>query len=294
MTHILVFGKNGQLATALAKSPANTEFKLNFIGSSEFNLIKHVSVIYDYIMNYNQIDAVINASAFTNVDKAERHGAEHAWILNALAPEQMAKACKARNIPLFHVSTDSVFKGTKTGAYRPDDPVDPVNFYGATKLEGEQYIQRVGCAGSIFRTSWVFSNTGHNFVNAMLALAEKHNQIKVVNDQIGLPIYAPDLAQALLQAAYKMLTNPTRKFDPVYHIVGGGTPICRYKFAKLILRTAGLNTQVTPISSTEFAAPAPRPANAVLDTRSFTSTFGIILPDWQSGLKTMLANIGQE
>jgi len=293
VTNILVFGKNGQLATALANTRIGTEIKLDFIGSFEFNLIEHISDIYRYIINYGQVDAVINASAYTNVDKAEIQGAEHAWILNALAPEQMARACKTRGIPFFHVSTDSIFSGTKTGAYRPDDKADPVNFYGVTKLEGERLIQSVNCAGSIFRTSWVFSDTGHNFVNAMVALADKYPEIKVVNDQLGLPIYAPDLAQALLQATAKMIANPAQKFAPIYHIVGGGKPIFRYEFTKLIMRTAGLQTKIAPISSAQFAAPAPRPANAVLDTRSFTSTFGIILPDWRLGLKQMLLNNGK-
>ncbi|MCF6292719.1 MAG: dTDP-4-dehydrorhamnose reductase [Robiginitomaculum sp.] len=289
MTRILVFGKNGQLATALAAASTGTEFKLGFTGSSEFNLIKQVSDIYSYIANYNRVDAVINASAYTNVDKAEMSGAEDAWILNALAPEQMAKACKTLGIPFFHVSTDSVFSGKKPSAYQPDDPVDPVNFYGITKLEGERLIQAVGCNGTIFRTSWVFSKPGHNFVNAMVALADKHRQITVVNDQLGLPIYAPDLAQALLQAAGKTIANPARKFDPIYHIVGGGKPICRYEFAKLIMRTASLETKVAPISSAQFAAPAPRPKNAVLDTRSFTATFKAELPNWRVGLKHMLS-----
>lgn len=293
MTRILVFGKHGQLATALAEASKNTGFKLDFTGSSEFNLIEQITDIYDYIVNSTTINAVINASAYTNVDKAEMQGAEDAWVLNALAPEQMAKACKARKIPFFHVSTDSVFNGNKTAAYLPDDPVAPVNFYGLTKLKGERLIQDVGCAGSIFRTSWVFSKTGHNFVNAMLALAKKHTRIQVVDDQLGLPVYAPDLARALLQAVDKMISNPTQKFDPAYHIVGGGSPINRYEFAKLIMQTAGLKIKVDPISSAQFAAPAPRPQNAVLDTRSFTSTFKVELPDWRIGLKQMLSESGK-
>ncbi|MCF6220559.1 MAG: dTDP-4-dehydrorhamnose reductase [Robiginitomaculum sp.] len=289
MTRILVFGKSGQLATALQGASTGTDFELEFTSSFEFNLIEHISDIYNYISNYKPIDAVINASAYTNVDKAEMCGAEDAWVLNALAPEQMAKACEARGIPFFHVSTDSVFSGKKTGAYRPNDPLDPVNFYGVTKLEGERLIQQTGCTGTIFRTSWVFSKTGHNFVNAMVTLADKHRQIKVVSDQLGLPVYALDLAQALLQAAGKIIANPAQKFDPVYHIVGGGQAINKYEFAKLIMRTASLETKVAPISSAQFAAPAPRPKNAVLDTRSFTATFKAELPDWRAGLKHMLS-----
>jgi len=292
VTRILVFGKNGQLATALADVASGTEFDLEFIGSYEFNLIEQASDIYNYITNFMSIDAVINASAYTDVDKAEMQGAKDAWILNTLAPEQMAKACKVRGIPFFHVSTDSVFNGNKSAAYRPDDAVDPVNFYGLTKLEGERLVRSVGGHNIIFRTSWVFSKTGHNFVNAMLALARKHTHIKVVDDQTGLPIYAPDLAQALLHAAGKIISNPAQATDPVYHIAGGGQSINRYEFAKLIMRTAGLKTQVEPISSAEFDAPAPRPKNAVLDTRSFTSTFGAGIPDWKIGLREMLSKGG--
>lgn len=291
MTRILVFGKNGQLAQALADIAKRTEHQLAFFGSSEFNLIKQLPDIYRYIVGNNPIDAVINASAYTNVDKAEIQGAEDAWVLNALAPEQMAKACKTLGIPFLHVSTDSVFNGKKAEAYRPDDPVEPANFYGLTKLEGERLIRAVDGTGSIFRTSWVFSKTGHNFVKAMLALAQKHNSINVVDDQFGLPIYAPELAKALLLVLTNLRANPAQNYDPVYHIAGGGHAICRYEFAKTILKTAGLGTHVKPISSIQFAAPAPRPKNAVLDTASFTSTFDVELADWRDGLNTMLSGV---
>jgi len=293
MTRILVFGKNGQLATALAKTQfgaqTSPEFNLKFVGSSEFNLIKQVTDIYKYILTVKPIDGVINASAYTDVDKAEIHGAEDAWVLNALAPEQMAKACKALNIPFFHVSTESVFAGVKSTSYKPNSAVSPANFYGLTKLEGEHMVQAVNGIGAIFRTSWVFSNTGHNFVTAIRGVARKHKTIQVVADQMGLPTHASDLANALLDAVRFTLANPYKKFDPVYHIAGGGVPISRFDFARLIVQSAGLKTRVEPITSSQFAAIAPRPKNAVLDTESFTSTFGIDMPDWQIGLKHMFS-----
>lgn len=292
MTRILVFGKKGQLATALAEACAGTEFELIFVGSSKFNLINQVSDIYNYIINIASIDGVINASAYTDVDKAEMLGAEPAWILNALAPKHMAKACKARGIPFFHVSTESVFNGNHLAPYRPTDTTNPANFYGLTKLEGERLVRLVCGASYIFRTSWVFSDTGQNFVKSMLRVASKHKTMHVVKDQTGLPTYAPDLAYAVLQAAGKIMTSPSQAFDPVYHIAGGGCTINRYDFAKLILHTAGLKTRVIPISSQQFAAPAPRPKNAGLDSASFTSTFGVDLPDWRIGLKHMLSKVG--
>jgi len=292
VTRILVFGKNGQLATALAEVNVNAKFQLKFIGSSEFNLIGQITDIYDYIINIASIDGVINASAYTDVDKAEMQGSENAWILNALAPEQMAKACKARNIPFFHVSTESVFAGKNSTPYLTTSKEIPANFYGFSKLEGERLVQLVNGTGTIFRTSWVFSNTGHNFVKAMLRVAKKYETIQVVEDQTGLPTYAPDLANAILKASRYTFANPSIKLDQVYHIAGGGTPTNRYDFAKLIIQSVGLKTRVEPISSKQFSAIAPRPQYAVLDTGSFTSTFGVDLPDWQIGLKHMLAKVG--
>ena len=292
MIRILVFGKNGQLATALAEASVGAKFQLKFIGSSEFNLIDQITDIYDFILNSRSIDGVINASAYTDVDKAEMQGSESAWTLNALAPKQMAKACKARNIPFFHVSTESVFAGKNSTPYHTTCNETPANFYGFTKLEGERLVQLVNGTGTIFRTSWVFSNTGHNFVKAMLRVAKKYETIQVVDDQTGLPTYAPDLANAILKAIRYTFANPSIKLDQVYHIAGGGTPINRYDFAKLIIQSVGLKTRVEPISSKQFAAIAPRPQYAVLDTGSFTSTFGVDLPDWQIGLKHMLAKVG--
>ena len=292
MTCILVFGKNGQLATALAEASVGTEFQLEFVSSFEFNLIKQAADIQEYIANEASIDGVINASAYTNVDKAEMQAPEEAWVLNALAPEKMAKACKARNIPFFHVSTESVFDGENSTPYAPNCAVNPANFYGLTKLEGERLVLAVNGTGAIFRTSWVFSNTGDNFVKIILGLAKKHKTIQVVHDQIGLPTFAPDLANALLTAARYTLANPAKKLDPVYHIAGGGMFISRYDFAKYIIQSVGLKTKVEPISSQQFAAIAPRPHNAVLDTGSFTSTFGVDLPDWKIGLKHILSKVG--
>jgi len=292
VTRILVFGKNGQLATALAATSVGAEFQLEFVSSSEFNLINQVTDISEYITNETSIDGVINASAYTHVDKAEMQAPEDAWVLNALAPEKMAKACKVRNIPFFHVSTESVFDGENTTPYTPNCAVNPANFYGLTKLEGERLVQAVNGAGAIFRTSWLFSNAGDNFVKIILGLAKKHKTIRVVHDQIGLPTYAPDLANALLKAVRYTLANPAKKLDPVFHIAGGGMSINRYDFAKYIIQSVGLKTKVKPISSQQFAATAPRPHNAVLDTGSFTSTFGSDLPDWKIGLKHMLSKVG--
>ncbi len=292
MTRILVFGKNGQLATALAKAEFGSEIELIFIGSTEFNLIQNVLGIHQYIINSNSFDAVINASAYTDVDKAEMQNAQDAWVLNALVPRQMAQACKLLQIPFIHVSTESVFSGLETTPYTPTSKTNPANFYGLTKLKGEYWVNAVNGMGAVFRTSWVFSNTGNNFVKTILRVAKKNDVIQVVDDQIGLPIYAPDLAAALLAVIRFTVSRPTEKLYPTYHIAGGGRPINRYDYAKLIVQLSGLKTNIVPISSNQFAAIAPRPKNAVLDTGSFTSKFNIDLPDWQIGLKHMFSKVG--
>lgn len=293
MPRILVFGKNGQLASALAVAAVSAEYQLAFFGHSEFNLIEQVNGIRDFIGNYDGIDCVINASAYTNVDKAEQADWQAAVKLNTLAVSQMAQACQKKNIPFIHISTESVFDGHKNEAYLPTDKTCPANFYGLTKYLGEDFTHRTGGRNIILRTSWVFANTGHNFVKAILNAASKNKTIQVVDDQIGLPTYAPVLANAVLAVANKMIAEPDAQLDFIYHIAGGGPQIDRSKFAELIIQMTGLSTKVEPISSERFAAPAPRPKNAVLDTESFTSTFDLELPNWQLGLKHMLSRIGQ-
>ncbi len=290
MPQVLVFGKNGQLAQALARCGAlDGKVSLKFIGSSQFNLDTQLFDIYKLITKYNNIDAVINAAAYTNVDRAETSGCEQAYRLNALAPEQIAKACNAINIPLLHISTDCVFDGNMRIAYKPKDKASPINFYGQSKLDGEIFIRNNGERNTTFRTSWVFSPQGQNFFGTMLRLAKEKPSISVVNDQIGSPTYADHLAKALLHACQTMIDNPLMRLAPIYHIAGTGTPVSRYEFASKIFETAKLKIKLNPISSDSFGAAAQRPTFCALDTESFEREFDYKLPNWQDGLRQAIS-----
>ena len=291
MMRVLVFGKNGQLARALARN-ANIDknVSLRFVSSSTLDLSTQLSDISTVISNKKNIDAVINAAAYTNLDNAETRDCQKAYALNALAPEQMAKACKTKNIPFVHLSTDCVFGGNKRVPYKPNDKPGPINFYGYSKYEGEKFVRAVGGRSIVFRTSWVFSPEGQNFFGTMLKLAQKNSTINVVDDQIGSPTYADHLARALLHACTTITRNKNRTFAPLYHIAGTGAPVSRYHLAKQIFKMAGLKTDVRPISSTQFAAAAQRPAYCALDSASFERDFGYNLPNWQDGLKLAVSN----
>jgi len=285
MTTFLVFGHHGQLAQALARQASSAGVTLKFMGSAEFNLENNLAQIPDLISKFSNCDGIINAAAYTNVDKAEHEDCLRAYALNVQAPSQMAKACRAQNLPFLHVSTDCVFSGDKTMPYTCQDQPNPVNFYGYTKLLGERAIAKIGGRSCVFRTSWVFSPQGKNFFTVMLNLGRTGNPIKAVNDQIGSPTYADDLACALLHAAQKMAKNPQMKHPQIVHIAGKGAPVSRYDFARAIFMAAGLPVNISPISSEAFGATAQRPAYCALDTADFEATFSYQLEEWRSGLK---------
>jgi len=285
MISLLVFGRNGQLAQALTRTAEKSGVKLRFMGAAEFNLENRLRQIPDLIAKYGNIDGVLNTAAYTNVDNAEYQDCEQAFVLNTEAPAHMASACKALNLPFLHVSTDCVFRGAGSTPYNTHDETTPVNFYGYTKLLGEQAVQAIGGRSCVFRTSWVFSPQGKNFFTVMLGLGRAGKSIKVVDDQIGSPTYADDLASALLHAAKQMIARPHEKVPPIAHICGKGAPVSRYDFARAIFAQAGIPLNIAPVSSKTFGATAQRPAYCALDTSGFEATFDYELQDWRSGLK---------
>ena len=296
MTRILVFGRNGQLARALAACGGSAGVEIERAGSSEFNLRYHFTDIIDFI-GEKTCHAVINAAAWTDVDAAESGAAEQAWILNALAPAHMARACANKQIPFIHVSTESVFDGRKATPYRPDDPPCPANFYGVSKLEGERAVQSSGAHAAIVRTSWVFADEGKNFISAILAAARKKPQLNVVNDQTGIPTYAPDLARALLALCQNMLDKPQTNQTDILHFTSAGPPVSRFDYARNILKLAGVSTQVLPISSARYGAPAPRPSNAVLgngklDSSALRAMLSARPQDWRETLARITTVMG--
>ena len=274
---ILVFGKTGQVATelqALADVVA--------MGRGDADLAVRgqcATAISKYAPT-----AVINAAAYTAVDKAECER-DLAFAINGDAVAEMAAACVEHGIPFVHISTDYVFDGSGDTPWRPDDATGPLGIYGASKLAGEEAIRVSGASFAILRTSWVFSPYGQNFVKTMLRLSETRGELTVVADQFGGPTPAKAIAQACL-AIVAMLQNEPSK-SGVYHFAG--TPTVSWcEFAQAVFAAAGKSTKVLPIPSSDYPTPARRPSNSRLDCSQTSAVFGIEQPDWRPEIARIL------
>jgi len=289
---VLVLGRTGQLAQALAEArPA--DMRLNFAGREECDLESPHAVAATIARHAP--DAVINAAAYTAVDRAETER-ELAYRVNAMAVAAAARSCTQAGAALVHPSTDYVFDGAWPGGYREADPTGPLNAYGASKLAGEE-AARSGCPRSVtLRTSWVFSPWGRNFVTTMLRLAAARPRLGVVADQRGKPTSALDLAEACL--AVLRVAVPAPADSPVwglYHYAGAAA--CNWaEFAEGIFaaghRRLGVPIPlVEPISGRDYPTPARRPAHSVLDCRKFEAAFGLSCVPWQDALSPVLDRI---
>ncbi len=231
-------------------------------------------------------DVVINAAAWTAVDKAESEEAA-AHVVNAAAPAAMARAAAARDLPFLHISTDYVFDGAGTAPFSPDHPVAPLGAYGRSKLAGERGVQAAGGRQVILRTSWVVSAHGTNFVRTMLRLGAERPSLNVVADQIGGPTPAADIADALYRIAAGLCAG---KPGGVHHF--SGAPDTSWAdFAREIMARAGLACVINDIPSSAYPTPARRPLNSRLDCRALATTFGIDRPDWRAGLNAILKEL---
>lgn len=235
------------------------------------------------LSNYSP-DAVINAAAYTAVDKAESEP-ERALAINATGPENLALACAELAIPFLHISTDFVFDGKKAGPYRETDPLGPLSVYGSSKAEGEARVAAIGGKFLILRTAWVFGGE-QNFVATMLRLGETLDELKIVDDQRGGPTASADIATTLLQMAERA-TSPGFADWGIYHY-SGAPSLSWYGFAQAIF--AGRDTPVLyPIPTEEYPTPAARPKNSVLDCSRIKQVFDIDQPDWRTALSRLLA-----
>ena len=278
---ILVFGKTGQLARELAlRAPADTRFL-----SRDMVDLADPSACEAAILEAKP-SAVINAAAYTAVDRAEDEE-DLATGVNGAAPGAMAEACAQLQIPFVHVSTDYVFDGMGEAPFSPAAPTQPLGAYGRSKEAGERAIQASGAVYAILRTSWVFSAHGSNFMKTMLRLAETRDHLNVVADQIGGPTPASAIAQACL-VIVKQLTEQPRK-SGLYHF-SGAPDVSWAEFAREIFRQAGKSIEVTGIPTSDYPTPAKRPANSRLDCTSLSS-FGLARPDWRLGVSNILAEL---
>jgi dTDP-4-dehydrorhamnose reductase len=239
-------------------------------------------------------DFIINAAAYTAVDKAESEP-ELAFAVNATAVSYLAAIAEEKNAELIHISTDYVFDGKKNVPYRPDDEVNPKSVYGKSKAAGEQAIVTSGCCAAIFRTAWLYSEFGNNFVKTMLRLADEGKEIKVVNDQYGSPTSAEDLAREILY--YICMKNKNPKFKnqeqkkyTIYHYTNQGTTTW-FEFARKIMELNGKSCKVLPVSTAEYFTVAFRPPYSVLDLSETMQEINLPIPSWEDGLQRMLENI---
>ena len=281
MRGLLVFGESGQVARELRRLAPEAEYLARDRADLAFpdRCAEMIAAL--------RPRAVINAAAYTAVDRAEEER-DLAHRINVLAPGAMAAAAAGLGVPFLHVSTDYVFDGGGDRPRSETDPTGPLGVYGATKLAGERAVAATGGQWAILRTSWVFSAHGTNFVRTMLRLAGRREELGVVADQTGGPTPAADIARALLVIAEAMLAD--RRRGGLYHFAGR-PDVTWAGFAREIFRQAGLNCRVRDIATADYPTPARRPANSRLDCGRIGRDFGIERPDWRAGLAAVLKEL---
>lgn len=279
---IMVFGKTGQVACEVQR-----QAQVNALGRDEADLADPADCAE--AIRAEAPDVVINAAAYTAVDRAETEE-DLARVINAEAPGAMARACADLGIPFIHISTDYVFDGAGETPFAPDHPTGPLGAYGRTKLAGEEAVRAAGGVHAIFRTSWVVSAHGSNFVKTMLRLGAERDRLTIVADQVGGPTPAADIAALCLAAAAQLVEDPDK--TGTYHI-SGGPDVSWADFAREIFAQAGISCEVADITSSDYPTPATRPQNSRMDNRATEAVFGLARPDWRAGLSRILEDLGQ-
>lgn len=277
---ILVYGKSGQVATCLARALPEAIF----LGRDEADLRDPAKAAMHVVEIKPTI--VINAAAFTAVDRAEEEYLL-AETVNADAPEAIARAAAAVGAAVVHISTDYVFGGSGNTPWKPGDPIGPINAYGASKLKGEEAVRASGARHVILRTSWVFSAYGANFVKTMMRLGAERDRLSIVADQIGGPTPAADIARTCITLAGALKKGHG---GGTYHY-SGAPDVSWADFAREIFAQTGLNVTVEDIPTTDYPTPAARPLNSRLDCSTLEADFGIGRPDWKAGLADVLKEL---
>ena len=283
---ILTIGRTGQLGTELARQ-CPSGWTMTSLGRDDIDLTDPAGAAAR--VADADADLVINAAAYTAVDKAESEE-DLARAVNADAPTAMAREAAARGLPFLHVSTDYVYDGTGTAPFTPDSPTGPLSAYGRTKLAGDLGVIAAGGPHAILRTSWVFSAHGGNFVKTMLRLGKEREKLTIVADQIGGPTPAAEIAAALLVMAERFDSGAAQ--SGVYHF-SGSPDVSWADFAREIFAQTGIACAVEDIPTSSYPTPATRPANSRLDCSSLQKTFGIERPDWRAGLSDVLKELGE-
>jgi dTDP-4-dehydrorhamnose reductase len=286
---LLVLGAGGQVGRELCRIAWPAGYTVAAHDRSGVDITRREAVVA--AVARERPDLVINAAAYTAVDRAETER-EAAWAGNCTGPANLATACHDFAIPLIHISTDYVFDGTKPGPYREDDPVAPLGVYGASKEAGERAVREALPEHVILRTAWVYSAHGHNFVKTMLRLAGERPVLRVVADQIGSPTSAADIAGAIGVIVQQVAAGS--KSWGTYHFAGGGR-VTWHGFAEAIFDLAaqwrGTPPLVEAITTADYPTPAHRPANSVLDCSRIGATFGIVPRPWRAALAEVIREL---
>lgn len=279
---ILVTGANGQLGRSLAKIAGEyTRHTFVFTDLPEADITDRAAMAA--LAARHAPDAIINCAAYTAVDRAESEP-QAALRVNRDGAAAVAAIAAQRGVPLIHISTDYVFDGLSTSPITEDAAPNPLGVYGSTKLAGEDSIRLSGCDGAVVRTSWLYSEYGHNFVKTMLSLGQKGCALRVVDDQTGCPTYATNLAHTLLSLLERGVAGLT-----VYNYCDRG-PTTWYAFARKIFQLSGIAADLTPVTTAQYGAAAPRPPYSVLSTRKIEG-LGIAPPRWEDALADCLNQI---
>lgn len=291
---ILIFGKNGQLAQSFrATIPSSLDGKTVFVSSHEANFTEP-NLLPGFLDKYSP-EIVIICAAYTQVDQAEQeqHIAED---INFRAPQEIARWCGKNGSHLIHFSTDYVYSGEGDQPWNENAKPHPQNWYGETKLKGDEAIQHSGCKHFIFRTSWVYSEYGKNFLKTMLRAGKDKSQLRVVSDQVGSPSYAPELAEKVWNIVLR-LQNGEKFPSGIYHLAGQGETSW-HGFAENIFQQAKdlkyklMIENVESIPTKDYPTPAHRPLNSRLDLTKFSKVFGITTVPWQESVQLCLRRIG--
>ncbi len=286
---ILQFGTTGQLAREmLARDRAKT---VTAVSRAQADLTDAQAVAKT--IAEADVDLVLNAAAYTAVDRAETEE-ELAFVVNAAAPGAMADACARRGLPFIHISTDYVFNGEKDGAWTEADEVDPINAYGRSKAAGECAVAQSGARAMIIRTSWVFSPYGSNFVKTMLKAGQARDELRVVDDQRGRPTAAGELAEFVYAVAPALVSAVGDASAGVFHFAGEGETSWRGFADAIFAKAGGKRPTITPIASEDYPTAARRPRNSVLDCSKLERVLGVKPRSWREGLHETMAQLRTE
>jgi dTDP-4-dehydrorhamnose reductase len=284
MTNAIVTGGNGQLATCI-KDIENDYSNLNIIYTDYLDLdICDLNQVKVFFSNNQNISYCINCAAYTAVDKAEVE-VDKAYEINSKGAKNLALVCLENNVTLIQISTDFVFEGNKTIPYKEDEEMKPLNIYGETKLKGEEEVRDILSKYFILRTSWLYSEHGNNFMKTMLRLAETKDELSVVNDQIGTPTYARDLAKVIL----KIIASKSVVYG-TYHYSNEGLASW-YDFAKAIFHKSNIKVNLLPIYTADYPTAAKRPEYSVMDKTKVNRILGIETFFWKDSLDCALLNL---